>query len=132
MVLTFASEKCTGCRLCTLACSGSRIGVFSERLANLAIISRYRGNELEVGARICDRCGDCVEACPADALALSGGLVSLDGEKCTSCGACVDACPKGVIYLWKDAPVFCNFCKGDPWCAKICPMEALALEEVTP
>ncbi len=44
--------------------------------------------------------GDCVEACPFDALFMSsGGLPVVIEDKCTACGACVRACPRGIIEL---------------------------------
>ena len=40
----------------------------------------------------CDRCGDCVEACPPDAISLNEKAVHIDRSRCDLCGACVDAC----------------------------------------
>jgi formate hydrogenlyase subunit 6/NADH:ubiquinone oxidoreductase subunit I len=48
----------------------------------------------------CTLCGDCVEACPNDALSLERerGIV-LDEEACAYCGDCEDVCPLGAISL---------------------------------
>lgn len=44
--------------------------------------------------------GDCVEACPFDAIKMSsGGLPVIDRDKCTGCGKCVEACPKNILKL---------------------------------
>ena len=44
--------------------------------------------------------GDCVEACPFDAMGMGdNGLPFVIDEKCVGCGACVKACPKGVMKL---------------------------------
>jgi formate hydrogenlyase subunit 6/NADH:ubiquinone oxidoreductase subunit I len=49
---------------------------------------------------LCTSCGECVESCPEEALALSDGLPRLrQTVSCTYCGLCEDACPTGAIYL---------------------------------
>jgi Na+-translocating ferredoxin:NAD+ oxidoreductase RNF subunit RnfB len=56
--------------------------------------------------------GDCVEACPFDAMHMSeNGLPVVDDEKCVGCKACVKACPKGIMKMMpKGAEVYlaCN------------------------
>ena len=44
--------------------------------------------------------GDCVKACPFDAIHMGGdGVPIVDPGKCTSCGKCIEACPKKIISL---------------------------------
>jgi len=44
--------------------------------------------------------GDCVEACPFDAMYMGeDGLPVVIEEKCTACGKCVEACPRGIMQL---------------------------------
>jgi Na+-translocating ferredoxin:NAD+ oxidoreductase subunit B len=43
--------------------------------------------------------GDCVKACPFDALHMVEGCPVVDYEKCTGCGACVRACPRGIVKM---------------------------------
>ena len=43
--------------------------------------------------------GNCVNACPFDAIYVENGVAVVDREKCRACGKCVDACPKKLISL---------------------------------
>ena len=53
-------------------------------------------------ARSCtgvERCGLCIEACPAEAISADGSLPAVDVGACTACGACVVGCPDGALRL---------------------------------
>ncbi len=97
----------------------------------------------------CLGCGDCVTACPFDAIHMdANGLPVVSEEKCVACGACVKACPRNIIELRnkgpKDRRVFvccvnkdkgniarkaCTAaCIGCGKCVKECPFEAITLE----
>ena len=43
--------------------------------------------------------GNCVSACPFDAIHIVNGIAKVDKEKCKACGKCVAACPKQLIEL---------------------------------
>jgi len=45
----------------------------------------------------CDGCGDCVEACPVEAIKIKDKLAVIDGEACIECDVCVDECPTEAI-----------------------------------
>ncbi|MCD6418277.1 4Fe-4S binding protein [bacterium] len=47
----------------------------------------------------CVGCGECVSACPYDALVIIDGKPVIDPAKCTGCGICVESCPYGALYL---------------------------------
>lgn len=59
---------------------------------------------LWVFENLCDGCGDCLAACPVDALsAAAEGSASrapvIDHDRCTACGDCVRACPRNALAL---------------------------------
>lgn len=52
-----------------------------------------------VNAENCSGCGDCVEACPLDAIAIQESKAVVDADTCGDCGACVDVCPTESISV---------------------------------
>lgn len=76
----------------------------------------------------------CVEICPSQAIARDErGFVVLDREKCTGCGECIDACPFEAIVLQPDGVASkCDGCVDEmaegrePTCVRACPMRALS------
>ena len=98
----------------------------------------------------CLGCGDCVQACPYDALHMDRdtNLPVVDLAKCVGCGKCVKACPRGVMELavipagqsaitlvscrnrdkgaqaMKECKVSCIGCGK---CKKVCESEAVTL-----
>ncbi|HEY3217130.1 MAG TPA: Fe-S cluster domain-containing protein [Candidatus Eisenbacteria bacterium] len=90
--------------------------------------------------------GDCVRACPFDALRLvPEGIVAVDAEACTGCGLCVPACPKDLLQLYPrvhrielacvardkqgvvrpTCDVGCTLCRK---CVAKCPAEAITFD----
>ena len=48
----------------------------------------------------CSGCGDCVRACPAGCLEMTGRLPWLPRPgDCVRCGLCAEVCPTGAIRL---------------------------------
>jgi len=129
MGLSFASEKCTGCHLCELACSAVKHGVFNPHRARLQISSLYRASGLSIEGRYCDCCLRCVESCPAGAISSVRGYPVVDESSCTGCGSCAEACPRQVIRVNVVAEI-CDLCGGEPQCVLWCPHGALDLEVI--
>jgi len=47
----------------------------------------------------CTGCGECVEACPVDAVSMEGDFPIVDEEWCIGCGVCVPVCPTTAAQL---------------------------------
>ncbi len=101
------------------------------------------------GAKACDYgClgfGNCVKACPFDAIHIVNGIARVDKEACKACGKCVASCPKNLIELIpynSKAAVACSSkdkgpvtmkacesgCIGCSLCAKVCRSGAIAVQ----
>ena len=95
--------------------------------------------------------GTCAELCPFDAIIMAdNGLPLIDEEACTGCGVCRNECPRDVIRIipknYEGALVYCNSkdrgkkvkevctvgCISCKACAKVCPQEAITMENNLP
>ncbi len=47
----------------------------------------------------CTGCGNCVEVCPVEAIALKDEKADIDADTCVDCGACVDECPVEAVSM---------------------------------
>lgn len=126
--LTFHPEKCIGCKLCHLACSGHNEGGFNPRLARLKVFSEYTREGLEITGSTCDLCLECVSACPTGAIQEKNSRLAFDASACNDCGLCVDVCPHGIIVKKEQGVGVCVQCQS---CANWCPTKALTFEEVS-
>jgi len=130
-VIAIDYDKCTGCRICEMACSVRNSGEVNP------VKSRIRVVRLDTEASaVCIPvlCMKCVEAfckaiCPMGAIsddAVTGARV-VNQDKCIGCSACVYACPFGAIAVDRalGCAFNCNQCDGEPTCVKFCPRDAL-------
>jgi Fe-S-cluster-containing hydrogenase component 2 len=116
-------EKCTGCRMCEIACSLTRKNAVNPKKSAI----RVSRNGLQ-GSRpiVCMQCTEpaCVAVCQYEAITMDpvSGAWVVDVNKCQGCGSCVDACPIGAIYLDLEdcVAIKCDLCGGDPHCTKYC------------
>ena len=90
--------------------------------------------------------GNCVKACPFDAVHIENGIAVVDKEACKACGKCIEACPKKLIELvpyeqeylvqcnskdrGKDVMSVCSVgCIGCRMCEKVCESGAVTITD---
>ncbi len=136
-ILATHPEKCTGCRLCQMACGMAKAGEYDPGQ------SRVRQATLpEEGffaPIVCRQCvsPSCQQTCPTGAIQRSArtGIVTVDSKRCLGCGLCTLACRYGGIFFSEreGRAVKCDLCDGNPECARQCPTGALeVVDEVAP
>jgi Fe-S-cluster-containing hydrogenase component 2 len=115
-------SRCTGCRLCELACSlqhienavnpkRSRIRVFVEGHIHFPVLAGPY-TDAECNTKV---------------------YVDIDGHKYDGCLFCRASCPEKPIFMEPglEIPLKCDFCGDppDPQCVKVCAQEALTFVE---
>ena len=88
-----ARVKCRGTHSNLAKVAAKYVGVPSCKVAH----SFYIG--VNTCQYACLGLGDCVKACPFNAISIIDGVAWVDEDKCTGCGLCVKACPRGIIEL---------------------------------
>jgi Fe-S-cluster-containing hydrogenase component 2 len=127
--LTIDIERCTGCRLCELACSISHFKAFDPARSRIKIL-RFQAQGKDVPV-VCRQCGECAaeEACPKGAFNRdpSTGAMRVNPELCIACRLCIDRCIFGAVFLdpKDDSIAVCDLCGGKPLCVEFCLTEAL-------
>lgn len=133
-------------RVAILRCNGRNV---KDRFQYSGIRTCEAANLVMGGPKACSfgciAFGDCVKACPFDALHLVNGYPVVDEDTCTSCGRCVEACPKQLFELvslkhtvhvqcqsratGKDTRTACDVgCIACRKCEKVCPFDAIHVE----
>ncbi|MCK4764840.1 MAG: 4Fe-4S binding protein [Candidatus Aminicenantes bacterium] len=115
-------EKCIGCNTCVTACA---MLFFKEDKPEKSCIELISLGDDNFKLSVCNQCGECIEACPAEAISMNKqGVVMISKKSCSGCMVCVDACPTGNMGVFDEAltPFKCTACGA---CAKECPADAL-------
>ena len=125
--------KCTGCKICELACSYAAEEIFKPSISRIRVISWInKGIHVPVYCQQCDP-APCLEACPTGALYRDAktGAIKWNKDRCIGCKACVTICPFGaILYNPSEGTITkCELCDGEPACAKMCPTGAIVYEE---
>ncbi|MFC2014297.1 4Fe-4S dicluster domain-containing protein [Chloroflexota bacterium] len=131
-IITVNPDKCTGCRLCELACSLKNTGEFNPTRARIQVIGFSEFFCLPVTCFQCEK-PYCAEVCPTGAITgdEATGIIRVSKEKCTGCKICTLACPFGNIVFSGDdkVAVKCELCEGEPECVAFCATKALEFKE---
>ncbi len=89
-------------------------GDMKQRFAYDGVVSCRAAHELDGGPDLCGySClglGDCLRACPFDAIILKDGMATIIEENCVACGKCISACPRGVLQIIPQAHRVMVFC----------------------
>ena len=175
-ILSFKDHVCIGCGLCEATCPVEAIALdgvapierkyvdtyFSghEKIAqNYALFKNDNEDKakLTIAEDKCVLCGMCSGVCPAGALDLTIGGVSIkeneaypslitsaeiDEDKCLFCKKCEAACPRGSITIDRTLPNRADLVTGEievcedeciycGACAELCPAEAIVVDKTT-
>ena len=144
--------KCTGCNICSMACSMSHAGAQHPNYFAINVESCFPKN---LKNSVCIQCGKCITACPKGAISYNTklGNLQVDTVKCNLCTEqslgngdllCITSCPSNVIKapinLSRDPndlpysqsiPLMCDFCGGLPECIEMCPNDAIQIKNLT-
>ena len=127
-ILFVDQEKCTGCRLCEIACSVKQEKVSNPSRARIHI-EKWENSGLYV-PMICQQCDIpiCENVCPIRAIKRDDetGALLINEDLCVGCKLCVMFCPLGGVSIGKKRKIIkCDLCGGDPICVKFCIPGAL-------
>jgi len=124
-------DLCTGCKLCSLACSITSLGVANPRKAGIVIRQNlFERYEFQLICRQCEA-PPCVDACMTGTLVKDPktGVVNMEHERCVGCWTCVMVCPYDAIFRdeEREVAIKCDLCpdREIPACVEACPTEAL-------
>jgi Fe-S-cluster-containing hydrogenase component 2 len=130
-VIAIDYGKCTGCRICEVACSLTHTGETNPAKARIRIVKADEEGKAVSIPVVCMKCVNaaCMAICPMGAISEdpSTGARVVDDGRCVACSACVYACPFGAIAVDRELACSfnCNHCEGSPTCVEFCPTGAI-------
>jgi len=124
-------DKCTGCRICELACSLYNEKECNPEKSRIRIVRSEEKGIIYTIPVLCQQCEKplCMEMCPVEAIYRDSetGAVTVNEDKCIGCRRCAYVCPFGAILVdpSKQVAVKCTLCNGEPKCVEFCSKGAL-------
>jgi len=88
--------NCCGC------CCWSVGTIKRRRIPRDVLVATYFIRETDREA--CTGCGQCVDICPVDAIAMEGDYPVVDNAWCIGCGLCLKPCPTSAAFLKRKTP----------------------------
>ncbi len=85
------------CNCCKCCCGG----IFEMTRRDVPMVTSS-GYVAQVDAASCVNCGDCVAACPFNAMKSDDDHVIRDWERCMGCGVCEGVCKTGAVAMIRD------------------------------
>lgn len=83
---------------CQGTCEAAKDRYAYEGLESCALAATMAGGPKEC-ASACLGLGDCLRACPFDAIEMQNGIAKIYVDKCVACGKCIPACPRKIIHF---------------------------------
>jgi carbon-monoxide dehydrogenase iron sulfur subunit len=128
-VICIDQEKCTGCRVCEMACSIKHAGVVNPLRSRIKVDkSEWEGIYVPVACQQCES-PVCLSVCPVNAISRDTNLncIVIDYNRCIGCRMCVNACPFGGMSTdpITEKIIKCDLCGGDPQCVRFCETKAV-------
>ncbi|MCG8530228.1 MAG: 4Fe-4S dicluster domain-containing protein [Desulfovibrionales bacterium] len=137
-------KKCIGCKACLIACASSHVtDAQRDFLPRLTLVFSPEIT-VPIHCRQCEN-APCASVCPAHAITVINGRVTVQGDRCVGCKQCVMECPFGAISVGTASrradlpetnndveliPLKCDLCADcaeTPSCVDVCPAEALSV-----
>lgn len=126
-------EKFVAFVRCSGTCGHTREKFRYEGLDSCIGATRLGGGSgANVCAAGCMGFGDCVAACPFDAMHIVDGIAQVDRSRCVGCMKCAEACPKNLIVKVPAAStdaVGCNSNDKGPAVMKYCDFGCIACQK---
>jgi len=113
------ADKCVACGTCVRACPKQIIELMTLKArVHVPCSTRDLGkNVRQVCEAGCISCQMCVKKCPAEAIAHTGGLITIDHPKCIAYGpdcqeVCVEKCPRDIMRRYEGRKVIARQPEG--------------------
>lgn len=137
-VITCDRNRCVGCHICEMVCSGTKEGIFDPRVSRIRVQETDGGKSKSFTCVLCEGDPNCILSCPRQALTRDPETMTIviHDDKCDACGRCLEACQYGAFSmgLQEEKVHVCDLCPEweEPRCVTFCPSGALSFSSIMP